>query len=58
MSDYQRTKLVAFTAIIALVGLVTIIISVRSDFPELLFYSIVMILIGFDVCLLNFGRLL
>lgn len=57
MYTFERTKLVAFTAIIALVGLIIVIISVRSSFPELLFHGIVIVLIGVIVVLVAYAFL-
>ena len=57
MSDYQRTKLVAFSAIAALAGLLIVIISAHTLFSELLFYSIVIILIGIIVVLVAYAFL-
>jgi hypothetical protein len=57
MSSYETTKLVAFTAIIALAGLLIVIIGSHTLFPELLFYSIVMILIGIIVIFVAYAFL-
>ena len=51
MSNLDTTKLVAFTAIIALVGLIAIVINQHTLFSELVFQSIVIILIGVIVIL-------
>lgn len=57
MSNHERTKVRAFSAIVALSGLLIVIISARTGFPELLFYSIVMILIGVIVVLVVYAFL-
>lgn len=51
MSNHERTKLVSFTAIIALAGLLIAIITNYRAFPELLFYGIVTVVIGVIVVL-------
>jgi len=51
MGYNEKTKVFAFSAIIALVGLLIIMINAHTLFPQLLFYSIVMVLICIIVVL-------
>lgn len=53
MYDQDRGKALSLTAIIALVGLVIVVISAHSLFPEFLFYSITILLIGVIVVLVG-----
>jgi len=57
MSNHERTKWASFTAIATLAGLLIVIISQHTLFPELLFYSVVTILIGVIVVLVAYAFL-
>jgi hypothetical protein len=57
MYEPEKVKLVSLTAIITLAGLLIVIIGNHSLFPELLFYSIVMILIGVIIVLVGYSFL-
>ena len=55
MSNQERTKLVSFTAIIALATLLIVIISNHTVFPKLLFHSMVIVLVGVIVVLVVYA---
>lgn len=54
MSNHERTKVYAFSAIVALVGLLIVIIGTHTLFSELLFYGMVVVLIGLIVVLVAY----
>jgi hypothetical protein len=53
MYDQDRGKALSLTAIITLAGLVIVVIGAHSLFPELLFFSIVVVLIGVIVVIVG-----
>jgi len=53
MYDQDRGKALSLTAIATLAGLVIVVISTHSLFPEFLFYSIIVVLIGIIVVLVG-----
>ena len=57
MSFQQRDRTISLTGLVAIASLLIVIVSAHSLFPELLFYSIVMILIGVIVVLVGYALL-
>jgi len=58
MSDQERAvKVVSFSALIAIVGLLIIMINVHSLFPEFVFYSTVLVLVSVIVVLVVYAFL-
>lgn len=57
MAYEEKTKVVSFSAIVALAGLLIVIISAHALFSEIVFYSIILILISVIVILVAYAFL-
>ena len=57
MTYREKTRLAAFSAIVALASLLIVVIGTHTLFPQLLFYSMVIVLISVIVVLVSYAFL-